>query len=168
MKQTRMEWIAGFLRYLYFRFSVDKLSNIAATLTLTSLLALVPLLAVIFSLFSALPFMQDIGEEIQSFIFNNFAPSFSENIYQTIQGFVIKAADMKTIGFSSLVITAILLLRTIDTGFNHIWRTKQQRKALVSFAVYWAVLILGPLLLGLSIAVSSYFHSLLLFNDTTV
>jgi len=161
-----MEWTGKFLSYLAHRFVHDNLSNIAAMLTLTSLLALIPLLAVIFTFLSAMPYVQNLGDEIQIFIFSNFVPSFSQNLQQTIQGFVQKAADMKTLGFSSLVVTAIMLLRTVDTGFNQIWRTKQRRKAIVAFLIYWLVLLLGPLLLGLSIVLTSYFTSLLVLTDT--
>jgi len=164
--RARMEWIGKFLRYLLHRFIDDRLSDIAAMLTLTSLLAVIPLLAVVFSMLAALPLAQSLGDGIQSFIFSNFVPTFGQEIEQTIRGFVQKASDMKTIGFSSLFVTAIMLLRTIDTAFNQIWRTEQQRKALVAFLFYWLVLILGPLLLGISIALSSYFTSMLLVTDT--
>jgi len=163
---ARMEWIARFLRYLLHRFIDDKLSNIAAMLTLTSLLAVIPLMAVVFSMLSALPLAQSLGEGIQTFIFSNFVPTFGQEIELTMRGFVQKASEMKTIGFSSLVVTAILLLRTIDTAFNQIWRTEQQRKGLIAFLFYWLVLVLGPLLLGISIALSSYFTSLLIMTDT--
>ena len=73
---------------------------------------------------------------------------------------------MQTLGFSTLVLTAILLLRTIDNAFNQIWRIKNQRKTFISFISYWLVLILGPLFLTVSIALSSYFSSLLVVTDT--
>jgi len=161
-----MLWTWKFLKYLAHRYAYDNLSNIAAMLTVTSLLALVPLLAVIFTILSAMPYVQNLGGEIQAFIFNNFVPSFSQELEQTVTGFVEKAANMKALGFSSLVVTAILLLRTVDTGFNQIWRTKQKRKAVIALLIYWLVLILGPLFLGLSIVLTSYFTSLLVLTDT--
>lgn len=165
MMKARMEWTVKFLRYLMYRFIDDKLSNIAATLTLTSLLALIPLLAVVFSILSALPLAENLGQGIESFIFSNFVPAFGTEIKTTVHGFVDKASAMQTLGFSSLVVTAILLLRTIDTAFNQIWHTQQQRKALMALLIYWSVLIVGPLLLGASIALSSYFASVILATD---
>ncbi|MCP3675467.1 MAG: YihY family inner membrane protein [Gammaproteobacteria bacterium] len=166
MIKARMEWTGKFLHYLARRFATDKLSNIAATLTLTSLLAVIPLLAVVFTILSALPFAQNLGLEIQAFIFSNFVPAVTDDLQLTVIGFVEKASNMKALGFTFLVITAIMLLRTIDAGFNQIWRTKQRRKALVAFIIYWSVLILGPLFLGISIALSSFFTSLLIVTDT--
>ncbi len=165
MMKAKMEWTGKFFKYLAHRFANDNLSNIAAMLTLTSLLALIPLLAVIFSILSAIPYVQNLVAEFQVFIFNNFMPSYSEELEQTVRGFISKASNMKTLGFSSLVVTAIMLLRTVDTGFNQIWRTKHKRKAIVAFLIYWMVLILGPLLLGLSIVLTSYFTSLLVLID---
>jgi len=161
-----MEWLRGFIHYLGRRLVDDKLSNIAATLTLTSLLAVIPLLAVIFTILAALPIGKDLGLGIQTFIFNNFVPDFSQDIQQTFRDFVLRASDMKTLGFTTLVITAILLLHTIDKAFNQIWRTVQQRKTMIAFIIYWLILILGPLLLGVSIALTSYFSSLLMVTDT--
>lgn len=164
--KARMEWLVKYLRYLVHRLIEDKLSNIAAMLTVTSLLAIVPLLAVVFSIISALPLVQNLQEGMQTFIFSNFVPAFGKEIEETIGGFVQKASEMKTLGFSSLVVTAIMLLSTIDQAFNQIWRTEQKRKAIVALLIYWSVLILGPLLLGLSIALSSYFTSILIMTDT--
>lgn len=161
-----MEWLGDFIRYIGRRLVDDKLSNIAATLTLTSLLAVIPLLAVIFTILAALPIGKDLGLGIQTFIFNNFVPDFSQDIQHTMRDFVLRASDMQTLGFTTLVITAILLLHTIDKAFNQIWRTVQQRKTIIVFIFYWLVLIIGPLLLGVSIALSSYFSSLLVVTDT--
>lgn len=166
MMKAWMERLRDFIRYLGRRLVDDKLSNIAATLTLTSLLAVIPLLAVIFTILAALPIGKDLGIGIQTFIFNNFVPDFSQDIQHTIGDFVHRASDMKALGFSTLVITAILLLHTIDKAFNQIWRTVQQRKTIIAFIIYWLVLILGPLFLGVSIALSSYFSSLLVVTDT--
>jgi len=163
--KAKMEWMGKFLIYLAHRFTYDNLSNIAAMLTLTSLLALIPLLAVIFSILSAVPYVQNLVSEFQIFIFNNLMPSYSQDIEQTVRGFINKASNMKTLGFTSLIVTAIMLLRTVDTGFNQIWRTKQKRKAIVAFLLYWVMLLLGPLLLGLSLVLTSYFTSLLVIID---
>ncbi|MFT5451672.1 MAG: membrane protein [Enterobacterales bacterium] len=166
MMKAWMEWLRDFICYLGRRLVDDKLSNIAATLTLTTLLAVIPLLAVIFTILAALPIGKDLGLGIQTFIFNNFVPDFSQDIQQTIHDFVLRASDMKTLGFTTLVITAVLLLHTIDKAFNQIWRTVRQRKTIIALIIYWLVLIFGPFLLGVSIALSSYFSSLLVVTDT--
>ncbi|PCJ46702.1 MAG: hypothetical protein COA74_13215 [Gammaproteobacteria bacterium] len=166
MMKAWMEWLVNFIRYLKGRVIDDRLSDIASTLTLTSLLAVIPLLAVAFTLLASLPLGKDLGLGIQAFVFNNFVPDFSQDIQHTISGFVERASDMQTLGFSSLVLTVILLLRTIDKAFNQIWRIQNQRKTVISFIGYWLVLILGPLFLAVSIALSSYFSSLLVVTDT--
>jgi len=140
MMKAGMEWIGKFLRYLVHRFVFDKLSDIAATLTLTSLLALVPLLAVVFAILAALPFAQNFGADIQSFIFSNFVPAASQGLEQTLLGFVQKASNMKTLGFSSLVITAIMLCHYFLSGYIYPgWSFYWERR----FATAWKTLSLN-------------------------
>lgn len=166
MMGQRMEWLKQFLRYLFQRLIDDRLTNIAAVLTLNTLLAIIPLLAVIFNILAALPIAETVSKDIESFLFKNFVPAFGQEVELSIKGFVQKASEMQTMGFVILVFTAVLLLRTIDSGINQIWRTVKKRKALISFLFYWLVLLLGPLFLAGSVIVSSYFESVLLLTDT--
>jgi membrane protein len=63
-----------------------------------------------------------------------------------------------------LVVTAFLMLVTIEKAFNTIWRVRQPRRGVSSFLLYWAILSLGPLLLGAGFAVSTYITSLSLLS----
>ena len=49
-----------------------------------------------------------------------------------------------------------MLMQTIDHALNDIWEVRDRREGMSVFMVYWAVLSLGPLLVGLSLAVTSY------------
>src|SRR5690606_27859351 len=60
-----------------------------------------------------------------------------------------------------------LMLVNIERNFNLIWGVEELRKGLMSFLLYWSVLSLGPLLLGVGFAVSSYVTSLTLFERFT-
>ena len=87
---------------------------------------------------------------------------------------VIATVSMKAIkGFSTplpliLVIagyaTAFWMLVTIEKTFNTIWRVRQPRRGVSSFLLYWAILSLGPLLLGGGFAISTYITSLSLIS----
>ncbi|MCX9039970.1 YihY family inner membrane protein, partial [Citrobacter portucalensis] len=57
------------------------------------------------------------------------------------------------------------LMYSIDNALNTIWRSKRTRPKVYSFAVYWMILTLGPLLAGASLAISSYLLSLRWASD---
>jgi membrane protein len=56
-------------------------------------------------------------------------------------------------------LTSVLTMATIDRVFNQIWRVKKSRPLLQRILVYWAIITLGPLLIGVSISVTSYLYS---------
>jgi membrane protein len=69
------------------------------------------------------------------------------------------------IGIAFLVVTAILMLRSIEAAFNIIWRSRKNRSAIHSFLLYWAVLSLGPVFIGLALGISTYLASAALFFE---
>lgn len=72
---------------------------------------------------------------------------------------------MTAVGACGLIVTALLLMYSIDSALNTIWRSKRARPKIYSFAVYWMILTLGPLLAGASLAISSYLLSLRWASD---
>ena len=70
------------------------------------------------------------------------------------------SSKMTAVGACGLIVTALLLMYAIDSALNTIWRSKRARPKVYSFAVYWMILTLGPLLAGASLAISSYLLSL--------
>ncbi len=153
-------------RFAYFcwhvckRFFKDDCMYRASALTYTTLLALVPLMTVGFSIFMAVPKFKDWGFDVQNFIFNNFVPESGKVVQSYLQGFVQQAHNLSLIGMVFLVVTAVLMLFTIEQTLNHIWRVDNPRRGMRAFLMYWAILTISPLLVGASIALSTYFMSL--------
>lgn len=145
-----------FLKTLYHRFFEDDCSYRAAALTYTTLLSLVPLLAVSFSIFSAFPVFNHLTAQIQNFIFSHFIATSGEVIQQYLTKFVSQTKNLTAIGSFFLVITAVLMMFTMEQAFNAIWRVKSRRIGISTFLLYWAVLTLTPILIGLSIIISTY------------
>ena len=81
-------------------------------------------------------------------------------VQQNLTEFIANASKASAIGIAVLVVLAMLLISTIDKVLNEIWRSPNKRPLMISLSVYWMVLTLGPLLLGTSIAISSYVLSL--------
>lgn len=137
----------------------------ASALTFTSLLALVPLMVVGLSVFSAFPLFSQFSQEIQDFVFNNFLPSSGDAIQRYIIGFVDQASNLSVWGTAFLTITAVLMLFTIEQAMNVIWRVKKRRGGISAFVIYWAILTLSPFLMGLSFFLSTYVISLAQVTD---
>jgi membrane protein len=132
----------------------------AGVLSYTTMLSIVPLLAVGFSLIAAFPVFVDVRQDIQSFVFNNFVPASGEVLQQHIEGFIAKASRLTALGIGGLILSALLMLSNIDKAINRIWRVENRRNKVLEFMIYWAVLTLGPLLIGISFAATSYLLSL--------
>lgn len=157
-----------FLRYFARRCAQDKISVTAGHLTYVSSLALVPLVAVMFSGFAAFPMFADMREEIQQLVVGNLIPTSGDAINEYLNKFAGNASQMTAIGVMFLVVVAIMLLMTIDTAINRIWRNYQRRRLPIAIAIYWMLLTLGPVLMGSGLAISSYLISLAAFADTYV
>ncbi|TCP91189.1 tRNA-processing RNAse BN [Cricetibacter osteomyelitidis] len=148
-----------FLRTFWHRFNQNKLTQAAGYLTYSTMLAIVPLIMVVFSVFAAFPVFSDVTVQIKQFIFTNFAPSASDTVGQYIDEFVNNTKQMSAVGIVSLVVVALMLINSIDRTLNNIWAETRPRSIVFSFAIYWTILTLGPLFIGASTAVSTYIHT---------
>ena len=147
------------LGYLLSRFGIDRCSENAAALTYMSLFALVPLMTVIYTMASAVPAFQGLEENIQAFLFENLMPDTNSEIQDYLSDFSQQAKNLTGFGIAFLVVTAVLMLRNVEKAFNHIWRTRENRSAVSSFLLYWAVLGLAPLTIGLALGISTYLNT---------
>lgn len=145
--------------YLVTRYSSDRCRDSSAALTYMSLFALVPLLTVLYTMASAVPAFQGLEAQIQDLLFENLVPETSAGLEEYLDDFSRQAKNLTGFGIAFLVVTAILMLRNIEQAFNLIWRTRSNRGAVPSFLLYWAVLSLAPITLGLGIGVSTYLAS---------
>jgi len=157
------------LKDIFFNFISDlkgeRIPVSAGHLAYVSLLSLVPVIMVFFMIMSAFPAFEQVRVEFEQFIYNNFVPHAGDVVEEYMTEFVGKASGMSAISIVSLLVVALLLISNIDKTFNHLWKTKSQRPIIFTFAIYWMVITLGPLLIGLSIAVSSYLSGLANFAD---
>ena len=154
---------AGFPRFLKFvldRFLVDQCPQRAAALTYTTLLALVPLLAISFAVFSAFPAFAGVREQLQDFIFANFVPQVGDVVLTHLEDFARKTGSLTAVGVIFLVVTSVMLLTAISGAFDAVWRVRARRPLVARLLVYWAVLTLTPLLLGASLSLSGYLFAI--------
>ena len=141
------------------RFAEDNCLRMAASLSYTSLLAVVPLTAIAFAMLAAFPVFEGVRESFQSVMFSNFLPDAAENMREYLDQFVKNTATLSAVGIVGLALTAILLLSTIESALNTIFRVAKPRKIGPRLLVFWTVITLGPLLLGASFSLSTYFFA---------
>lgn len=161
IRRHSVEWEA-FGRALWTRLIQANCLQSAATLSYTTLLSIVPLLAVGFSVLAAFPMFEPLTERIQAMILANLVPAASEAVEGHVERFIGQTAGLTAAGIAGLLVSSLLLVSAIDRALNDIWQVQQRRRALYSFMVYWTVLTLSPLLIGLSVLVSTYLDTLTL------
>jgi len=134
----------------------DRVFLSAGSLAFQTLLSLVPFLAVTLSVLGVFPFFARLNRYVEEFILQNFMPSSVELFRSYIGEFIGKTSTVPFVGGVLLFIIALSLISTIDSVFNAIWKVRTPRKPMQAFTLYWTVLTLGPVLIGGSLAASSY------------
>lgn len=150
----------SFFHYLLRRVKQEQLQVVAGYLSYVSLMSLVPLMVVALSVATAFPIFAEIHQSVEQFIYDNFVPTASDLVQQYLSSFVDNASKMSAVALSFLFIAALLLISAIDKTFNNIWQVTKKRRVITAFSMYWMILTLGPLLVGASIAITSYIVSL--------
>jgi membrane protein len=150
--------LAGLVRE---RVDEERLLDTAASLTFSTLLALVPLVTIALTVFTAFPVFASLTDHIKDFLLANLVPEAASKVI-TVYGrqFVENAARLTVFGIFGLAITAVLVMHTILDAFNRIWRVRRPRSLTVRIALYWAVLTVGPILVGGSLSVTSWLLAL--------
>lgn len=153
---ARVKAIVGFARYVARRYREDGASRMAMALSYTSLLSLVPLLAIALAMLAAFPVFDGIRRDLMTMAFQNLVPAVGSVVQVQVDRFMGNAGRLTAAGIVGLIFTAIMLLVTIEGAFNLVFRVARERSALSKLLVYWTVLTLGPLLIGTSLSLQGY------------
>lgn len=144
-------------RTLRQRFREDRLGLTAGSLTFATLIALVPLLTVMLAVFSAFPMFREFRVSLEKYFLRTLVPdAIAKPVLGALNTFAAKAGGLGGMGAIILLVTAIMVMLTIDHTLNAIWRVRQPRPIAQRVLVYWAGLTLGPLAIGLSLSLTSY------------
>ena len=139
------------------RFSSDQLGLTASSLTFTTSIALVPLITVALAVFTAFPMFSTLQAVLQKWLIESLIP---DNISRQVLGYLTQfsgqASKLGVVGVAIVLVTALSLILTIDRTLNRIWRVRRSRPLGQRVLIYWAAITLGPLLLGASLAMTSY------------
>jgi membrane protein len=139
------------------RSSEDRIPQVAGSLTFTTMLSLVPLATVAFALFTAFPIFAQFQVSLQQFLADHLMPDqFNSQIFKYLNQFASKAKGLTTVGMIVLFVTSVATMMTVESAFNVIWRVRKARPIAQRVLAYWAILTLGPILIGVSLSISSY------------
>ncbi len=148
----------AFVAYALRRFNNDGCFAASGALSYTALVSLVPLAAIALGSLSVFPIFGPVHDEILALVFRNFVPSIGEQAAWWFRAFANSAAQTTAIGVIGIAATGVLLLVTVEDQLNVIWRVTSPRPWGQRVLAYWALITLGPLLVGLSLSLSTYFE----------
>jgi membrane protein len=137
-------------------FRGEAISLRAAALTYLTLFALVPLLAVLYSVVDLFTGEAQIHDRVQSYVNSQLGIGAGAAIAGALTTFTSKATvkTLGIIGFAVLLVSVLSLLWNIESAFNHIYSVKKPRSPLQRLLKYWSFLTLGPVFLTLSLYVT--------------
>lgn len=139
----------------------DPITLRASALTYLTMLSIIPLLAVVFSVFQAVVGQAELQADLEKLILENLAVGAQENIGHWISGFVKNASGTAIggVGFALLLFSAISLMANVEKALNHTFHAPKPRPLALRFGIYWCLLTLGPILLALSVAATAMVQS---------
>ena len=156
MSLQRWPWLDTW-RTLRQRFREDRLGLTAGSLTFTTVISLVPLMTVMLALFTAFPMFASFQRALEKYFLQALVPdSIAKPVLASLTQFAGKASKVGSVGLALTLLAALALVFTIDRTLNSLWRVQRSRPLAQRVLVYWASITLGPLLLGVSLSLTSY------------
>ena len=155
--------ITHLLRFAYRvleRFITDKCIQRASALAYASLLAIVPMVALGFSVFTSFQAFDAMAGSVSDTLLEYLLPTSQQAVQEYLGTVTDNTTAISVFGVIGLLFTATALLNTIEEAFNDIWRITRARAWLSKFITFWATLTLAPILIGASISITSYFTAL--------
>lgn len=157
--RKKYRWLLGFFTLMVYQYQAKSCQKSAASLTYVTLFATVPMMTVTYSMFSIIPAFQDLGDQLQALLFDQFLPNSEQDLGRYLADFSVQARQLTALGLAFLLVSAYLMLKNIEQNFNGIWGVSRGRRGVANFLLYWAILSLGPLLLGAALGMSTYLAS---------
>ena len=138
----------------------DRCPQIAASLAYATLLALIPLTVLIYKVYSTAFVNPELQLKTQAFVFESLSPSTAKQVQQYLLDGAIQSSNINLLGLFMLLVSVIIMMYTIDTALNSIWKINTPRHLIRRIFVYLALLVFGPLAISFSLFLSAYIASL--------
>jgi membrane protein len=152
----RLSRLRDLLRFMQRRLSEEQVPQVAGSLTFTTVLAVVPVMTIAFAIFTTFPLFNTFRDALEAYFVQSLMPrGVTNTILDNLSLFAAKANRLSAVGAVTLVLTAIMMFAIVDRSLNRIWRVKTPRSFTQSLIVYWAIMTLGPLLIGASLSLTT-------------
>ena len=148
--------LEAFTRMVWRRFFDERCISIASSLAFTTLLSLVPIIVVAVAVLSVFPAFGETSAQVQTFLLANLIPDSAASVAAYARELSDHAAGLTALGLAFLFVTATLLLLSIDNAFNQIWRVQRPPRVARRVLIYGMLLTAAPLLVGLSLSLTSW------------
>jgi membrane protein len=149
---------AAFALYSLRRFNADGCFAASGALSYTTLVSLVPLAVIALGSLSSFPIFAPVRDQLLGLVLENFVPSIGAQAAWWFRAFADSATQTTAIGAAGIAATSVLLLVTVEDQLNLIWRVTAPRPWVQRLLAYWTLITLGPLLIGVSLSLSTYFE----------
>lgn len=135
----------------------ERLPQAAGGLAFTTVISMVPLLALSFGLFTRIAALRPAGEAIREHLLRGLLPAdLTKTVLKYLGQFTGNAGGLTLVGFAALLVSALALLLAVENTLNRIWQAKKPRPLLRRLALYAGMLLLGPALVGASLWATSF------------
>jgi membrane protein len=135
----------------------ERLAQAAGGLTFTTVMSMVPLLAVSFALFARIPALRPAGEAIREQLLRGLLPvEITKTVLKHLSQFTGNASGLTLVGFAVLIVSALALLLSVENTLNRIWLANKPRPLLRRLALYVCMLLAGPVIVGASLWATSH------------
>jgi len=138
----------------------QNLNQIAASLSFTTTLSLVPMLTIATLLIGYLPSVIQVKNAFRDWLLDTYMPGgLNQQVFMYLDQFSAQARGLTFIGLAGLLITTVMTLAVIESAFNQIFKVQETRPLLKKVLIYGSATILGPVLLGLGVYLSGILFS---------
>lgn len=141
----------AFVRGVFARLAGVGLARTAAALSYATVLNLVPLFTVAFVYVARYPLFQQWLDALERFLLKHMLPGSESIVRSYLVQFAAKAAGLQGVSIAFVVLTAVLLVATIEREINAIWGIREPRSWARRVFVYALGVTAGPLLIGAAI-----------------
>ena len=139
----------------------------AMGLVYVTILSVVPLLALTFSVLKGFNYHR----QLEPLLYNFLAPLGERGIELTdqVMGFVdnIKGGLLAGVGLALLVYTSVSMIKKVEDSFNYVFRVEHARSFLQRFSEYLSVLLIGPVLMVTAMGMLAYVGNLSIIQEAS-